>query len=469
VGSRDELNSQQFRIIRLNDIRTSGKASLLEYLEGPSSAESERNRVRTTRLGMHWSELLDSIPDEKKGQVSSLLHDFEMKEKSRRKRLQTSMDQWRLERAKLPKKKRKGFFFRKIDSWMSRKHSSPKHILAEQLKNELKLFRSLDKHGMDLTAVAKVLQGVACVPGTDTKTESPEKKQHMVVLDFKGDMAASRVKYFKDEISSLLSLPKRISIAEVILRLNSSGGKVTGYGLASAELERLSKHGIKVTVCIDEVAASGGYLIACVADKIYASPFAAIGSIGVISTTPNVARRLSDEGLEVIQTTAGKYKRTVTPWKEPDVEDLEKTKEDLEMIHRHFIKKVGQHRSDRIRDLEEVATGEVWFGEDAMSRGLVDDLITSEEYIQSKIEEGFELLHVTRRSNSKNPLSLFQDSVQDEKLWSLPMFSHSKEMPQLEMESSEEERIIQSFLKSLPSHQRMGLVKSIVEAEDHLQ
>jgi ClpP class serine protease len=131
---------------------------------------------------------------------------------------------------------------------------------------------------------------------------------------------------------------------EVIMRVTSPGGTVTGYGLASAEMKRLTKAGIKLTVCIDQLAASGGYLMACVADQIFASPYAAIGSIGVVAQQPNFAERLDREGIEFITTTAGKWKRTVTPFSKPSEEDLAKQKEDIKMVYVQFADTVKRNR-----------------------------------------------------------------------------------------------------------------------------
>jgi len=207
------------------------------------------------------------------------------------------------------------------------------------------------------------------------------------VLNFVGDTQASGVAALEKEVSAILGLAMPPN--EVIMRVTSPGGTVTGYGLASAEMKRLTKAGIKLTVCIDQLAASGGYLMACVADQIFASPYAAIGSIGVVAQLPNIAERLDREGIEFITTTAGKWKRTVTPFNKPSEEDLAKQKEDIKMVYNQFADTVKRNRPHL--DIDQVATGEVWYGSDALSRGLVDALMTSSEYILERIQAGAEV------------------------------------------------------------------------------
>merc|ERR1712127_423190 len=143
---------------------------------------------------------------------------------------------------------------------------------------------------------------------------------------------------------------------EALVALQSGGGTVTGYGLAAGQLVRLKENGLKLTIAVEQVAASGGYMMACCADKITASPFAVIGSIGVISEVPNVFQRLDREGIEFLTVTAGKYKRTLTPTKKPTDEDFAKTKADIEQVLVLFKDWVKTQRPQL--DIESVATGE---------------------------------------------------------------------------------------------------------------
>jgi len=177
------------------------------------------------------------------------------------------------------------------------------------------------------------------------------------------------------------------------------GGTVTGYGLAAAQLMRIKSLGLKLHICVEQVAASGGYMMACCADKITASPFAVIGSIGVISEIPNVYERLNKEGVEFLTVTAGKYKRTLTPTKKPSDEDFKKTKADIEQVLVLFKEWVQTQRPQL--DIDAVATGETWFGPDALERKLVDELITSDDVLLQKFDEGAEIFSVKYQEPKK--------------------------------------------------------------------
>lgn len=178
----------------------------------------------------------------------------------------------------------------------------------------------------------------------------------------------------------------------VIIRLNSGGGTVTGYGAAAAQIIRLKEAGIKVTVCVDEVAASGGYMMACVADTIVASPFSMLGSVGVVTTIPNFSERLTREGVTVEDVTAGQYKRTMTPYKKSTKEDREKMQQDVNDILKLFKGFIGQHRPSL--NLERIATGEVWTGPDAFKLGLCDRLATFEEVMMELRASGADIFLV---------------------------------------------------------------------------
>lgn len=209
------------------------------------------------------------------------------------------------------------------------------------------------------------------------KAKSKDKSQQVFVLDFDGDLKATAVKHLREEISTLISTANKGD--EVVVRLESSGGLVHGYGLAAAQLARLKEAGLKLTVCVDKVAASGGYMMACVADKVIAAPFAVIGSIGVVSQLPNFHKWLKNHDVDYEMFTAGDYKRTVTIFGENDEEDRAKYQEELEQTHQLFKHFVNTYRPSL--DLDKVATGEHWYGEDALALNLVDSLQTSDSYI----------------------------------------------------------------------------------------
>ncbi len=203
------------------------------------------------------------------------------------------------------------------------------------------------------------------------------------VLDFHGDIKASGTGQLAEEVSAVLGVAGQGD--EVVVRLESAGGLVHGYGLAAAELDRLREAGLSTTVCVDKVAASGGYLMACAADQLRAAPFAVLGSIGVVAQLPNLHRLLKRHDIDVELLTAGRYKRTLTVFGENTEEGREKFREDLETTHELFKRHVAERRPGL--DIDAVATGEIWYGSDALIRGLVDALGTSEAYLMERMQQ----------------------------------------------------------------------------------
>ncbi|RUR38583.1 protease SohB [Vreelandella populi] len=208
-------------------------------------------------------------------------------------------------------------------------------------------------------------------------------KQRVWVLDFQGDLKASQTERFGQEVSAIIDVAEPAD--EVVVRLESAGGLVHAYGLASAQLDRLQKAGLTTTVCIDKVAASGGYMMACTAQHIKAAPFAVIGSIGVVAQVPNVHRLLKRHDIDVELLTAGKYKRTLTVLGENTEEGRAKFLEDLENTHHLFKEYVSEHRPEM--DIEPLATGEIWYGSEALSNRLIDSLGTSEAYLVERMAD----------------------------------------------------------------------------------
>ena len=229
-----------------------------------------------------------------------------------------------------------------------------------------------------------------------TENTEVETKPRVFVLDFDGDMKASAVSSLRREITAILSMTQKAD--EVVIRLESGGGMVHAYGLASSQLQRVKDHGVALTVCVDKVAASGGYMMACVADKVLAAPFAIIGSIGVVAQLPNFHRLLKKHDVDFELITAGEYKRTLTMFGENTDKGREKFVEDVEDIHILFKDFVTEHRPQL--DIEQVATGEAWFGQRALDRVLVDQLMTSDEYIATACNESdvFEVKYVEKKS-----------------------------------------------------------------------
>ncbi len=237
---------------------------------------------------------------------------------------------------------------------------------------------------------------------SESKTEKknskkkPEAKPRVFVLDFDGDIKASATESLRHEITALLSLAT--SKDEVVLRLESGGGMVHSYGLASSQLARIRQAGVPLTVCIDKVAASGGYMMACIGEKIISAPFAILGSIGVVAQLPNVNRLLKKHDIDFEVLTAGEYKRTLTVFGENTEKGREKFQEDLDITHQLFKNFVSRYRPQLA--IDDVATGEVWLGVAALDKQLVDELQTSDEYLATKAKTAdvFHLHYAERKS-----------------------------------------------------------------------
>jgi serine protease SohB len=251
----------------------------------------------------------------------------------------------------------------------------------------------------------KAKQALKVKSKSKKKDKNKEASQQVFVLDFDGDIKASAVKHLREEISTLISTANKGD--EVIIRLESGGGMVHSYGLAAAQLVRLKDAGLKLTVCVDKIAASGGYMMACVADKIIAAPFAVIGSIGVVSQLPNFNKLLKKNDVDYEMFTAGDYKRTVTVFGENDDEDRAKYQQELEQTHDLFKHFVSTYRSEL--DLNKVANGEHWYGEDAVKLNLVDKLQTSDSYILQLMEDNeVYALHSRQKPTLAEKLGLSQ-------------------------------------------------------------
>ncbi len=215
------------------------------------------------------------------------------------------------------------------------------------------------------------------------ETVDDAKKGCVYILDFHGDISASETTALREEISAILGVAKPED--EVLLRLESPGGIVHDYGFAASQLARLKQRGIKLTIAVDKVAASGGYMMACIADKIVSAPFAIIGSIGVVAQIPNIHRLLKKYDVDVDVMTAGEFKRTVTMFGENTEKGKQKFQQELEETHRLFKQFVLQNRPHL--DIDKIATGEHWFGTQALELKLVDEITTSDDLILDKMKE----------------------------------------------------------------------------------
>jgi serine protease SohB len=241
--------------------------------------------------------------------------------------------------------------------WTLQGQLLPRRVLRRELK--------ADKRRRKADATAR--RGVA----------DPGPRPRVFVLDFVGDLRASAVAGLREEVTAVLSVATDGD--EVLVRLENPGGLVHDQGLAASQLQRIRDHGVRLTVAVDKIAASGGYMMACVADRILAAPFAVVGSIGVIAQIPNVHRLLDRYGVDVEQFKGGEFKRTVTPYGRTTDADRAKLTEEIEDVHSLFKQFVASNRPQL--DLAVVGTGEAWHGTRALDLRLVDELTTSDDYL----------------------------------------------------------------------------------------
>jgi serine protease SohB len=237
-----------------------------------------------------------------------------------------------------------------------------------------------------------------------------QTKPRTFVLDFKGDIRASAVASLREEISAVLQVAKPGD--DVLLKLENPGGTVHEHGLAASQLLRLKQRGLPLTVAVDKVAASGGYLMACVADRLIAAPFAIVGSIGVLAQLPNFHRLLEEKGVDFEQITAGRFKRTLTVFGKNTDEGREKLRQEVEDVHELFKAQIRRYRPQV--DLERAATGEHWHGIRALELKLVDELRTSDDVLLEAVRER-DLYHVAykrRRAWSERVLGGVESALE---------------------------------------------------------
>jgi len=241
-----------------------------------------------------------------------------------------------------------------------------------------------------------------------------EEKKRLYVIDFDGDPKASQVEELRQAITAVLAMVREDK-DEVLLRLESPGGMVHAYGLAASQLHRVRSKNIPLTICVDKVAASGGYMMACVASKLIAAPFAYIGSIGVLVQIPNFHRLLKEKNVDYEMVTAGEYKRTLTMFGENTDQSRQKMIEDVKEVHDLFKDFIKQSRP--AMDIEKLATGETWLGSRALTLGLVDAVGTSDEFIINACEDA-EVYHVAyvKKKNIADKLGKMMESTLDNTL-----------------------------------------------------
>ena len=252
-------------------------------------------------------------------------------------------------------------------------------LLRKQYKKEQKEKQKKNKQEDQekIDQIAKALET------SNLQEVEHEYMKKTYVIDFEGDILAKPTTLLRQQISFILSVASKQD--EVVVRLGSPGGGVPQYGLAASQLERIKLANIRLVVCVDIVAASGGYLMASVADWICAAPFAYIGSIGVVAGIPNVNRLMKKNDIDYHLFTAGQYKRTVTPFTEVTEEGKEKFQESLVEVYGQFCRHITKFRPDV--EIEQVATGEFWLAEQAKEKGLVDEITSSDDYLTEQAKE----------------------------------------------------------------------------------
>lgn len=263
------------------------------------------------------------------------------------------------------------------------------------------------------------------------------------VIDFEGDIHASRVEFFREEVSAVLESadPKK---DEVVVRIESRGGSVHSYGLAASQLKRIRDKKISLTVCVDKVAASGGYMMACVGDKIVSAPFAIIGSIGVFAGVPNIHRLLKKHDVDYEEITAGEFKRTISLFGEISPKGRQKFLEQIEDVHKLFKNFVVDNRPSLA--LSKVATGEYWYGLRAKELNLVDEISSSDDYINQALKEGKKVFKI--KLNVKKSLA---DRIGD-KFGEISFFKKLKKRYNVKQPDILPDSFPDSFPGSFPHH-----------------
>jgi serine protease SohB len=265
---------------------------------------------------------------------------------------------------------------------LNRKYDSINLMLKSQILPKHEFKKIIKRHKAEEKKKAK-------------KSDTDDVRKKLYVLKFKGDIRATEVSSLREEITAILNVTETGD--EVLVVLESSGGTVHGYGLAASQLKRIRDKGIPLTVAVDKVAASGGYMMACVANRIIAAPFAIIGSVGVLAQLPNFNRLLKKHNIDFEEMSAGKYKRTLTLFGENTDKDREKMKQELEETH-HLFKEFIHENREQV-DIDKIATGEHWYGRKAIELKLVDELRTSDDYLTSAVSEHdiYEIAYVRKK------------------------------------------------------------------------
>ncbi|MDX1514113.1 MAG: protease SohB [Gammaproteobacteria bacterium] len=257
----------------------------------------------------------------------------------------------------------------------------------------------------------KAYKGLAKSVKKAAKKKVSPKETRLFVVNFRGDIRATAVNSLREEISAILTAANKGD--EVLVRLENAGGLVHDHGLAASQLARVRSRGLRLTVAVDKIAASGGYLMACVADRILAAPFAVLGSIGVLAQIPNFNRLLDSHGIDFEQFKGGEYKRTVTLFGKNTDADRNKFREEIVDTHTLFKEFVAEHRP--ALDIDNVATGEHWYGKRALELKLCDELKTSDDYLLERSDDAdiYEIRYSRRKPLGQKLSSVMECGVRD--------------------------------------------------------
>jgi serine protease SohB len=280
------------------------------------------------------------------------------------------------------------------------------HANRLQIKNVTRRYAETKEHVQREVLSKKEFKKIQKAQKKAAKDEQEQSRKRVFVLRFVGNIKASATKYLRDEVSAILSVADKSD--EVVLCLENAGGLVHEHGFAASQLTRFKQHELGLTIVVDKVAASGGYMMACVADKVVAAPFSVIGSIGVIAQMPNFSRLLDKNGIDFEMIKAGENKRTITMFGKNTDEDRVKFTEQIEDTHELFKDFIHEQRASV--DLAKVATGEHWYGRRALELNLVDELMTSDDYLWqlSATADIYEVSHIVPKSLSEKVMGSAQ-------------------------------------------------------------
>jgi|TARA_B110000977_G_scaffold73167_1_gene98998 serine protease SohB len=283
------------------------------------------------------------------------------------------------------------------------------HANRLQIKNVTQRYEKTKEHVQREVLSKKAFKKIQKSQKKAAKSKKEESRQRVFVLRFVGNIKASATKYLREEVSAILSVADKND--EVVLCLENAGGLVHEHGFAASQLTRFKQHDLALTVVVDKVAASGGYMMACVADKVVAAPFSVIGSIGVIAQMPNFSRLLDKNGVDFEMIKAGENKRTITMFGKNTDEDRAKFTEQVEDTHELFKDFIHEQRA--AVDLTKVATGEHWYGRRALELNLIDELMTSDDYLWqlSAVADIYEVSHIVPKSLSEKVMGSAQAAV----------------------------------------------------------